>query len=137
MRAALPDINEVDKCEPCERDLLVNYAVTWKKQVLLKVNIQTKFIKFDCNSKIVVYLIECRICRKQYNGSSVRKRRARANNYKSTHPNFRKEQIVSNQAHNQKHFHEHYLQNDHNRICDWEITIVDHAETVKSLRQNL
>ena len=35
---------------------------------------------------------------------------------------------------NQKRFHEH-LQNEHNRICDWEITIIDHAETVKSLRQ--
>ena len=28
-----------------------------------------------------------------------------------------------------------YLQNEHNKICDWEITIIDHAETVKSLRQ--
>ena len=49
--------------------------------------------------------------------------------------NFRKEQILSNQARNQKLFHEHYLQNDHNGICDWEITIIDNAETVKSLRQ--
>ena len=49
--------------------------------------------------------------------------------------NFRKEQIVSNQTRNQKHFHEHYLQNDHNGICDWEITIIDHAELVASLRQ--
>ena len=49
--------------------------------------------------------------------------------------NFRKEQILSNQARNQKPFREHYLRNDHNRICDWDITIRDHAETVKSLRQ--
>ena len=48
---------------------------------------------------------------------------------------FGKKQILSNQARNQKLFHEHYLQNDHNMICDWEITIIDHAETVKSLRQ--
>ena len=61
--------------------------------------------------------------------------RAGANNYKSTHRNFQKEQILSKQACKQKRFQEHYLQNDHNRICDWEITIVDHAETVKSLRQ--
>ena len=56
-------------------------------------------------------------------------------NYKSTHRNFRKEQILSNQARNQKRFHEHYLQTDHNGICDWEITIMDHAETIKPLRQ--
>ena len=46
-----------------------------------------------------------------------------------------KEQILSNQACNQKRFHKHYLQNDHDEICDWEITIIDHAETVKSVRQ--
>ena len=90
---------------------------------------------FNCNSKMVIYLIECRVCRNKYNGSTVTKFRARVNNYKSTHPNFRKEQILSNQVRNQKHFHEHYLQNEHNEICDWEITIIDHAKTVKSLRQ--
>ena len=66
----------------------------------------------------------------QYNESTVTKFRARANNYKSTHRNFRKEQILSNQARNQRLFHERYLQNDHKRICDWKITIIDNAETV-------
>ena len=60
--------------------------------------------------------------------------RARADNYKSMHCNFRREQILSNQVHNQKHFHEHYLQNDLNGICDCEI-ITDHAEMVKSLKK--
>ena len=90
---------------------------------------------FNCNSKMLVYLIEYRICRKQCNGSTVTKFCARANNYKSTHRNFWKEQILSNQAQNQKRFHEHYLQNDNNGIYDWEIAIIDHAETVKALRQ--
>ena len=84
---------------------------------------------------MVVYLIEYRVCGKQCNGSTVTKFRARANNYKNTHRNFWKEQILSNQARKQKRFHEHYLQNQINRICDWEITIIDHAETVKALRQ--
>ena len=60
---------------------------------------------------------------------------ARASNYKSTHRNFRKEQKLSNQPRKQKRFHKHYLLNDHNGFCDWEITIIDHAETEKSLRQ--
>ena len=72
----------------------------------------------NCNSKMVVYLIECRVSGKQYNGSTATKFRRRANNYKSTHRNFWKEQILSNQARIQKRFHEHYLQNDHNKICD-------------------
>ena len=84
---------------------------------------------------MVVQLIECRVYGRQYNDCTVIKFRARTNNYKSTHRNFRKERIMSNQACNQKRFHEYYLQNDHNRICDWEITIIDHAKTVKSLSQ--
>ena len=36
---------------------------------------------------------------------------------------------------NQQHFYKHYLQSDHNGIRDWEITITDHAEPEKSLRQ--
>ena len=64
---------------------------------------------FNCDSKIVVYLIECRVCGKQYNGSTVTKLRARANNYKNTHRNYRKAQILSNQPRNQKCFQEHYL----------------------------
>ena len=48
--------------------------------------------------------------------------------------NFRKEQILLNQDRNQERFHKN-LQNDHNTICDWEITIKDHGKMVKSLRQ--
>ena len=61
--------------------------------------------------------------------------RPRANNHKSTYHNFRKEQKLSNQVHNQKSFHEHYLQSDYNGICDCGITIIDNAETEKSLMQ--
>ena len=74
--------------------------------------------------------MECTACRKHYNGSTVTKFCARVN-YKSTHLNFWKEQKVSNQAGNQKS----YLQNDHSRICDWEIKIIVHAEMEKSLWQ--
>ena len=61
--------------------------------------------------------------------------RARANNCKKIHRNFRKEQKLSNQTRNQQRFHKHYLQNDHNGICDWDVTIINHTETEKSLRQ--
>ena len=48
---------------------------------------------FNCNSKMVAYLIKCRV---QYNGSTVKKFRAIANNYKNTHCNFLKGQKASN-----------------------------------------
>ena len=74
-------------------------------------------INANCNSKIVAHLIDCRICGKRYNGSTVTKFRARANNYKNTHHLFQREQKLSNQALNQKRFQEHFLQNGHNGIC--------------------
>ena len=37
---------------------------------------------FDCNSLSVVYLITCKMCKKQYTGSTVKKFRARINQYK-------------------------------------------------------
>ena len=74
------------------------------------------------NSKKVVYLIERKVCGKQFNGSTVTKFCARANNCISTHCIFRKEQKLSNQARKQTRFHKYYLQNDHNGSFGWEIT---------------
>ena len=73
---------------------------------------------FDCNSKMVVYLIQRRICGKQCNSSTKTTFRAGANNYKSTHRDFRKEQNLLNRARNQKRFHKHYLQSSHNGISE-------------------
>ena len=84
---------------------------------------------------MVVYLIGCRVCGEQYTGRTVTKFRARANNYKSTHRNFCKSHTLPNQARNQKRLHEHYLQTGHNGIDDWDITIIDQADTEKSLRK--
>ena len=38
---------------------------------------------FDCNSVCVVYLLTCRICKKQYTGSTITRFRERFNQYKS------------------------------------------------------
>ena len=38
---------------------------------------------FNCNSRNVVYLLTCKICEKQYVGSTVTKFRSRFNQYKS------------------------------------------------------
>ena len=37
---------------------------------------------FDCNSTCVVYLLTCRICKKQYTASTITWFRARFNQYK-------------------------------------------------------
>ena len=69
-------------------------------------------------SKMMIYLIEYRVCGKQYNGSTGTKFPARAHNHKSMHHNVQKEQKLSNQVRNQKRFYERYLQSDHNWICN-------------------
>ena len=135
VRVALPDINEVARCEPCDGkrppyQLCSNMKSASNCKSKHSNEVYQIKKNFNCNSKMVVYLIEWRVCEKQYNGSTVTKFRARAN-YKSTHRNFRNEQILLNQARNRKRFYRHYLQNDYNGICDWKITIINHAETVK------
>ena len=98
--AVLPDLNEVGRCEPCGGkrppcQLCSNMknASTFRSKHSNKYY-QTKKI-FNCYSKMVAYLTECRIWGNQYNGSTVTTFRARANNYKSTHRNFRQKQILS------------------------------------------
>ena len=53
----------------------IRSAVT---RVIYKINFH-----FDCNSLSVVYLITCKVCKKQYTDSNVSKSRARFNQYKS------------------------------------------------------
>ena len=100
VRAALPDIDEVGKCEPCGGkrppcQLCSNMKNTSTFKSKHSDEVYQIKKNFNCNSKMVGYLIECRVCGKQYDGSTVTKFRARANNYKSMHRNFRKEQIPS------------------------------------------
>ena len=139
VRAALPDNNEVGRCEPCGgKRPPCQLCNNMKNTSTFKSKHSNEVCQINkncnCNSKMQIYLKECRVCGKQYNGSIVTLFRATANTYKSPHRNFWKEQKLPNQARNQKRFHEHYLQNDHDGICDREITIIDHAETEESLR---
>ena len=100
MRAAAPNINKVGRCKPCGRKRTpcqlcsnVKNTSTFKSKHLTKEHQIKK--SFKCNSKIVAYLIECRVSGKQCIISSVTKFPARANNHKSTHRNFRKEQKLN------------------------------------------
>ena len=85
VRASVPDINEVGRCEtlggkrhPCQLCSKMRNTSTFKTKRSNKVYQIKK--NFNCNSKMVVYLIEFRVCGKQYNGSTVTKFRASANN---------------------------------------------------------
>ena len=92
--------------------------------------------KYNCNSEIAVYLIECNICCEQYTGSTKTKFRSRATNYKGTQRKFMNKEAVSKQALKQKCFHEDYCSDRHNGIEDWVITLTDSVDTLKELRRN-
>ena len=84
LRAALPGINEAGRCKPCGEKRPpcqlhgnMKNTSTFKSKHLNEVY-QIKE-NFNCNSKEVIYLIKCRVCGKQYHGSTVTKFRARAN----------------------------------------------------------
>ena len=100
-RAALPDINEVGRCEACGgKRLLCQLCNNMKNTSTFKSKHSNEVYQIkknlNCNSKIVAYLLECWVCDKQYNGNTFAKFRARANKYKITHRNFWKEQKLSN-----------------------------------------
>jgi hypothetical protein len=58
----------------------------------------------NCDSKCVVYLLTCKVCKKQYVGQTTDKFRFRLNNYKSC-----QRKAMSNNAHTQAFFHSHFL----------------------------
>ena len=143
VKAALPDINEVGRCKPysgkrpCQFCSNMKNTSTFKSKHFNKVYHVKK--NFNCNSKMVIYLTECRVCGKQYNGSTMKNFvlepiTIRAHIIVFGKNNVKLSIVKPETMSNQKHFHEHQ-QNDHNRICDWEITMTDHAELKKSLRQ--
>ena len=140
VRAVLPRINEVGsskscggKRSPCH--LCKNFKSTSTFNKSNSNEIYDISGTFNCSSKNVVYLIECKVCSKQYVGSTITKFRYRANNYKSIFRKFEKGEKVSKQALNQTNFHEHFLAEQHSGIEDWVITIIDEASDESLLRK--
>ena len=139
VRSQLPDLDEVGRSKPyggkrppyhlCEN---MKDTCTFKSKHLDEIH---KISKYNCNSKMTVYLIECTICCEQYTGSTKAKFRSRANNYKSTQRKFMNKEAVLKQTLKQKRFHEHYCSGRHNGIEDWIITLRDSADTLKELRR--
>ena len=82
------------------------------------------------NSEKVVYLSKCRICGEApYFGKIKTKFRATFNNCKSAHRSYRRKRKVSLQR-----FHEHYGQHIHNKIDDWQFTLIEQCETHEQLK---
>ena len=135
----LPDLDEVGRSKPCGGRLPCHLCknmkdtCAFKSEHLNKVHKTNK--KYNCNSKIAVYLIECQTCGEQYTDSTKTKLRCRTNNCKSTQRMFVGKEAVPKQALKQKRFHEYYYLDRHNGMQHWVITLIDSAETLKELRK--
>ena len=140
VRSQLPDLVEVGRSKPCGGKkppchLLedVKGTCTFKSKHLNEVHKINK--KYNCNSKMAVYLIKYEICGEQYTGSTKTKFRSRANNYKSTQIKFANKEAVPKQALKQTCFHEHYYSDRYNSIQDSVIILTDSADTLKELKK--
>ena len=86
---------------------------------------------FDCNSKCLIYLLSCRVCGKQYVGSTTERFKFRWNNYQDIQ---RKGKRGEN--HNQKYFHEHFLSHDYNGLInDIQIIFIDKTDPLDRTRR--
>ena len=79
---------------------------------------------FDCNSKCLIYLMSCKVCGKQYVGSTTERFRFRWNNYKSCQRKAERGEDCM-----QKYFHDHFLSEGHNGLIDdVEIVFIDKTD---------
>ena len=93
----------------------------------------------NCNSKFVVYLLRCKVCGKQYVGSTITKFRERFNNYKSQFRRYweRKQAGKSDPGKDisQGKLFEHFCERDHHGMDDWSFKIIDQADSLKRVRE--
>ena len=82
---------------------------------------------FDCDSKGVVYLIECKKCIKLYVGSTITSFRKRFNNHKSSLVRHRKGQ----RGITGEHLYAHFFQQGHQGLDDIKIMIIDKTDVSK------
>ena len=88
------------------------------------------FNKVDCNSKYVVYLIECKTCGKPYIGSTETRFRSRFNNYRSSQRNYEKGKKVR-----QESLHSHFTDDCHFGENYWNVTLIDQAKNLEEVRR--
>ena len=138
-------------CRGCNgrSDCQVCQAITCDTHFTSNVTGQTFEIRggpYHCNSRNVVYLMQCRTCHIQYTGStgtddrdSDNRFRIRYNNYKTVHRVYvrrRKDGTLGKgPAVSQAALHAHFAQPDHNGIKDMSFKIIDCADNLTEIKK--
>ena len=135
VRAKLPEINiqygnsgrcDGKRCGVC--NFIQETSTFSDKDLENKYTINGGYL--NCNSRNVVYLVQCRICNMQYVGSSTTKSGFRINNYRCCHIKY-----SSNQSVAQASFQAHFSQPDNNGMDDWSFILIDSASDEDSVRK--
>ena len=77
-----------------------------------------------CNEKCLIYLLTCKVCKKQYAGKTVDRFRLRWNNYKESDRKFLKGEEIK-----QKSLHEHFLSDSESFEEDVSICLIDKTDS--------
>jgi len=127
-------------CQVCDKivpDTHFSSTVTGKKY-------EIRGGPYHCNSKNIVYLLECKKCKIQYVGSVAtedgdNRFRLRCNNYKSVHKKFSQQfrdgTLRRDKPINQEFLHKHFAQADHSGFDDFSFKIIDGAEDFNATRK--
>ena len=73
-----------------------------------------------CNDKCLIYLLTCKVCKKQYTGKTVDRFRLRWDNYKESNRKF-----LRGEETKQKPLHEHFLSDNRQSFEDVSIYLID------------
>ena len=95
---------EKGRCQDCKNIKVTDTFDRFTTKKSYKIN-----LKFDCNDKCLIYLFSCRICVKQYTGTTTGRFRYRWNNYKMK---TRKTEKGNIEKVKQKFLQSHFLHDD-------------------------
>ena len=108
------------RCEVCNYIELGSKFKSFITQKSYKIN-----FRFDCNSSAVIYLISCKICGRQYAGTTVTRFREGFNQYKSNVNLY--SQWVRGMM--QEKMTSHFFTKNHNGYSnDMSVQIIDHCD---------
>ena len=83
-----------------------------------------------CNDKYLIYLLTCKVCKKQYTGKAADRFRLRWNNYKESYRKFLRGEEIK-----QKFLYEHFLSDSHQSFEDVSISLIDKLTLLNLIKE--
>ena len=83
-----------------------------------------------CNDKYLIYLLTCKVFKKQYTGKAADRFRLRWNNYKESYRKFLRGEEIK-----QKFLYEHFLSDSHQSFEDVSISLIDKLTLLNLIKE--